>query len=81
MGKLQKGASYPAVTDGQVREQTISFPSSLDEQRTIVVKLDELSANTKKLESIYARKIDELEVLKKSILQKAFSGDLIRRAS
>ena len=81
MEKLQKGASYPAVTDEQVREQTISFPLSLDEQQAIVKKLDKLSENTKKLESIYVSKIAEIDDLKKSILQKAFSGDLLRRAS
>lgn len=33
-----------------------------------------LSAETKKLESIYQQKINDLEELKKSILQKAFAG-------
>lgn len=37
---LQKGASYPAVTDAEVRAQPISFPS-LSEQRCIVAILDE----------------------------------------
>jgi type I restriction enzyme S subunit len=49
---------------------------SLTEQQTIVQKLDALSAETKKLESIYQQKINDLEELKKSILQKAFSGEL-----
>ncbi len=40
METLQKGASYPAVTDGEVRAQTISFPS-LPEQESIVDILDE----------------------------------------
>lgn len=37
---LQKGASYPAVTDGQVRAQSFSFPP-LPEQQRIVGILDE----------------------------------------
>jgi type I restriction enzyme S subunit len=37
---LQKGASYPAVTDGDVRAQRLSFPP-LPEQRRIVSILDE----------------------------------------
>jgi type I restriction enzyme, S subunit len=49
---------------------------SLPEQRRIVAKLDELSAETKKLEAGYRRKLECLEELKKSILQKAFSGEL-----
>jgi len=48
----------------------------LKEQQTIIQKLDALSAETKKLESIYQQKINDLEELKTSILQKAFSGEL-----
>ena len=40
MESLQKGASYPAVTDGEVREHVISFPP-LAEQRLVVGILDE----------------------------------------
>ncbi len=76
MEKLQKGASYPAVTDSEVKGIYISFPKSLKEQNKIVQKLDALSTETKKLEAIYFQKINDLEELKKSILQKAFSGEL-----
>lgn len=44
MERLQKGASYPAVTDGEVRNQLISFPKSLPEQQRIVSILDEAFA-------------------------------------
>ena len=40
MAALQKGASYPAVTDAEVRAQPFSFPA-LGEQRRIVAILDE----------------------------------------
>ncbi len=76
MEKLQKGASYPAVTDSEVKGIIITFPKSLTEQKSIVQKLDALSAETKKLEAIYQKKIADLEELKKSVLQKAFSGQL-----
>jgi type I restriction enzyme S subunit len=76
MEKLQKGASYPAVTDSEVKGIYIIFPKSLKEQKKIVQKLDALSAVTKKLEAIYKQKINDLEDLKKSILQKAFAGEL-----
>ena len=33
-------------------------------------------AETKKLEAIYQKKIDDLEELKKSVLQKVFNGEL-----
>ena len=48
----------------------------LPEQKQIVKKLDVVSTETKKLETIYQRKITCLDELKKSILQKAFNGEL-----
>ena len=42
----------------------------------IVGRLEALSAETGRLEEIYQEKIDALEELKKSVLQKAFSGEL-----
>ena len=53
----------------------IPFPS-ITEQQSIVKKLDALSTETKKLEAIYIQKVADLEELKKSVLQKAFSGEL-----
>ena len=76
MEKLQKGASYPAVTDAEVKGIVIPFPKLKKEQQTIVQKLDAINAETKKLESIYQQKINDLEELKKSVLQKAFAGEL-----
>jgi len=48
----------------------------LKEQQRIVSKLDALSEQTKKLEAVYFKKIADLDELKKSILQKAFRGEL-----
>jgi type I restriction enzyme S subunit len=76
MEKLQKGASYPAVTDSEVKGIYIPYPKSLTEQLTIVDQLDALRAETQKMEAIYQKKIADLEELKKSILQKAFAGEL-----
>lgn len=76
MEKLQKGASYPAVTDNDVKGISFRFPKSKETQQTIVRQLDALRAETQKLEAVYQKKIDDLEELKKSILQKAFSGQL-----
>ncbi len=69
------GAAMPAISFGLIKD--IPFPIiSLKEQQTIVKKLDALSTETKKIEAIYQNKIQDLEELKKSILQKAFSGEL-----
>jgi len=59
-----------------LKEIEVSYPESLVEQKQIVKKLDKLSAQTKKLEKIYQQKINDLEELKKSILKKAFNGEL-----
>jgi type I restriction enzyme S subunit len=71
----QGSATMPALNFGQLKTVAINFPS-LKEQNKIVEKLDVLSTETKKLEAIYQQKINDLEELKKSVLQKAFSGEL-----
>ena len=76
MEKLQKGASYPAVTDRDVKNQVIFYPKSIAKQKSIVKKLDTLSVQTQKLEAIYQQKLTNLEELKKSVLKKAFAGEL-----
>lgn len=76
MEKLQKGASYPAVTDNDVKGILFRFPKSKEAQQAIVRQLDALRAETKRLEAIYQQKLLNLEELKKSVLQKAFAGEL-----
>lgn len=71
----QGSATMPALNFGQLKTVSIGYPS-LKAQQTIVQKLDALSTETKKLEAIYQQKINDLEELKKSVLQKAFSGEL-----
>jgi len=56
----------------------VQFSKSLKEQNVIIHKLDSLSIETQKLEMIYRKKINYLEDLKKSILQKAFTGELTK---
>ena len=55
---------------------TINFPSDVNIQREIVAMLEYLSRSIIDLEKYYQQKLDNLEDLKKSILQKAFSGEL-----
>ena len=53
-----------------------SYPKSVKEQKDLIQKFETLSIETKKLEAIYQQKINDLEELKKSVLQKAFAGEL-----
>ena len=54
---------------------SITVPS-IPEQKRIVAEIDKLSSEINKLKSIYQQKLSDLEELKKSILQKAFQGEL-----
>ncbi len=72
---LSNGAAIPGISREDVLNLKIPFPN-IDEQQIIVKKLDALYTETKKLEAIYYQKINDLEELKKSVLQKAFSGEL-----
>lgn len=70
-----KGTTQKFVGLGYLRDFKIKLPK-LTEQELIVAKLDKLSIETKKLETIYKQKLADLEELKKSVLKKAFSGEL-----
>jgi type I restriction enzyme S subunit len=69
------GANTRFLKLGMIQDMKIPLPP-LKEQQIIVQKLDALSAETKQLEAIYQQKIKDLDELKKSILQKAFAGEL-----
>jgi type I restriction enzyme S subunit len=69
-------ATLPIINKSKWENLTISFPKSKLDQKKFVEKFDALQNETKKLEAIYQQKINDLEELKKSILQKAFSGEL-----
>ena len=68
---LEKGANYPAVTDGDVKNYEIPLPP-LSVQKEIVARLDKLSENVKRLEANYKQIIADCDELKKSILKKTF---------
>lgn len=72
---LSSGSAIPQLTVPMLKEYAISLPPIKDQQ-TIVSKLDALREQTKKLEAVYEKKLQDLEELKKSVLSKAFSGEL-----
>jgi len=73
--RMMGAVGHKRVSKEFIENSRIFFPT-LNEQQAIIDKLDTLSAETKKLESIYNQKLADLEELKKSILQKAFNGEL-----
>jgi type I restriction enzyme S subunit len=71
----EQGATRQAITKAQIEAFHVSIPL-LSEQQSIVHKLDALRAETQRLEVVYKKKIQDLEELRKSVLEKAFRGEL-----
>ncbi len=72
MEKLQKGASYPAVTDGDVRAQLIPIPP-LGEQQRIVGVLDEAFAGLATARAAAEQNLQNARALFASHLQSVFT--------
>lgn len=73
--ELGKGSAQDNINLGTFENKYFPFPP-LKEQQLIVHQLDALRAETQKLEAVYKKKLEDLEELKKSILHKAFTGEL-----
>lgn len=76
--KRLKGSGVPNLHLQEIREVTIPYPISKKEQLEISNYIELLSMRIKQLEKHYKEKLKNLEELKKSILQKAFSGELLK---
>jgi len=74
--QLSSGSAQPQFNGGALKQLVFPYPKSLAEQRAIVGRLEALSAETGRLEEIYQSKVESLEELKKSVLGKAFEGEL-----
>ncbi len=74
------GAALMQINIRDLRNIRLSFPPIKDQAR-LVYDLDVISKKTQQLESLYARKINSLDELKKSLLHKAFTGQLSASAT
>ena len=72
MESLQKGASYPAVTDGNVRAQAIPVPP-LPEQHRIVAILDEAFAGIATAKASAGKNLQNARAIFESYLQSVFT--------
>jgi type I restriction enzyme S subunit len=70
------GVGIRSLNQGSLSSLKIPFPKSLKKQEAIIDKVDSIADQSQRLKDIYQRKINDLEELKKSILQKAFAGEL-----
>jgi len=73
--RQKNGAALQQFTIRQIKELKIQFPTK-DKQQKIVDEFDDLEDQTSRLEYIYQQKIASLDELKKSLLHKAFNGEL-----
>jgi type I restriction enzyme S subunit len=69
------GARMPRANMNEVINFILPVPS-IEKQKQIVKALDNLNEQTQSLESKYQQELNSLEELKKSILEKAFTGEL-----
>ena len=73
---LQRGASYPAVGDSDVKQAVISLPD-LYTQRGIAATLDSVVGTIRSQKSQMQSIIEVAQTLRRSLLQKAFTGELL----
>ncbi len=73
--RLGTGATFPNITGPVLAALKLSMPE-VAKQRELAFTLDALRAETQLLESLYQRKLDALDELKKSLLHQAFAGEL-----
>jgi type I restriction enzyme S subunit len=77
LGAEISGAVQKVINLNALRTVEIPLPP-IPEQQRIVASLDKISKEVQQLEKRYQEKLVLLEELKKSLLQKAFSGELTK---
>jgi type I restriction enzyme, S subunit len=69
-------ATLPIINKTKWKKLLVNIPKDKTKQSEIIEVLDKLKIHSQKLEANYQQKIVDLEKLKKSVLQKAFNGEL-----
>jgi type I restriction enzyme S subunit len=74
---IQTGLGVPHISGKQIEAFEFQRPT-LEQQKEIISNVNLLSKQVDRLKDLYSIKIDSLDELKKSLLQKAFSGELTK---
>ena len=72
---LDKGTTLPSLVKKDLIKISMSFPDK-NQQLKIISLLDNLQSKSNDLQFNYQKELDALDELKKSILEKAFNGEL-----
>lgn len=70
-----KGSAQDNINLGTFEQATFPFPA-IEQQRKVVSKFDELWSSSSDLISSYSQKVQNIDDLRQSLLQKAFAGEL-----
>lgn len=70
------GAAQPKLNQKALYSIPVPIPASISAQANVVDRIESLSVETQRLESIYQQKLAALDELKKSLLHQAFGGKL-----
>ena len=71
-----KAVAQPSISMGTIRQCPIAVPST-DEQKQIILKLEQVLSEVERTESDIDEQLQKAEALRQSILKKAFSGQLV----
>jgi type I restriction enzyme S subunit len=72
----RRGAAQPFLAKGDVCNHRVSIPACIDDQRCIAARLNALASETQRLAAIHEQKQAALAALKRSLLHRAFNGEL-----
>ncbi len=70
------GAAIRRIVLRNLKQILVNFPESMNKQEKLVDSINRLYKQTQSIESNYQNQLKSLEDLKKSLLEKAFSGEL-----
>jgi type I restriction enzyme S subunit len=73
---LGAGSIVKNISGDLVKKVTLTYPSKLPEQELLALKIETLNTEIKLTIAKYQQKLRDLEELKKSILNRAFAGEL-----
>jgi type I restriction enzyme S subunit len=73
---LSSGSAQPQFNGAALKQLKVSYPIDIVKQKELIEEFKELLLKVTVLESQYQQKLANLEELKKSILNKAFAGEL-----